>query len=244
MPSETYYVFDNKLCKAEGMTKEEIYNAIAEATGTTPSGSDEGFISTIVEVNKNKSIQIWSGTMAEYNELQTHDENTLYFIDGDATIDDIEAQITNTDTTLAEVMNSLDAAEQDIDTAEQNISDLQEAVDTSVDNFEIVTVKENGTYTTQTSLENGLYLARVYFLFEKGGTYEDQKAYVMIYVDDKAAGVSANSGISANFHIAGTDARIFFYDEGGQNQKKLRLESGTTLNDFTISVMKLGLGGS
>lgn len=86
-----YFVFDGKKCKTDGMSKEQILNAIAEATGVTPSDVDEGFITTIKETNHERSIHLWKGTQAEYNALETHDSDTFYIIDDDATIDDLNA---------------------------------------------------------------------------------------------------------------------------------------------------------
>ena len=95
MPNNVYYVFDDKLCKYEGMTKEQIYNAIAEATGATPVDVDEGFISTIVETHNNVSMHFWKGTSAEYAALSTIDPNTYYIISDDTTLDDLQSQIDN-----------------------------------------------------------------------------------------------------------------------------------------------------
>lgn len=91
MPNNPYYVFDEKLCKVEGMTKEQIINAIAQATGETPQDVDEGFISTLVENNKSRSIHFWKGTRAQFNALESHDANTFYIIDDDSTIEDLES---------------------------------------------------------------------------------------------------------------------------------------------------------
>ena len=95
MPNETYYVFDDRNCKFEGMTKEQIINAIAQATGVTPQDVDEGFISTLVETNRSRSIHIWKGTQAEYNALESHDPDTWYIIDDDTTIEEIQAEYQN-----------------------------------------------------------------------------------------------------------------------------------------------------
>lgn len=42
-----YFVISSDDCKYESMTKEQIYAAIASATGNTPTGVDDGFISKI-----------------------------------------------------------------------------------------------------------------------------------------------------------------------------------------------------
>lgn len=81
MPERKYFVLCNDNCRFEGMTKEQIYAAIAEATGHTPTPVDEAFITMIKEQNANKNIKVWKGTAAQYNALATKDSNTLYFVD-------------------------------------------------------------------------------------------------------------------------------------------------------------------
>lgn len=110
-----YYVFDEKLCKFESMTKEQIINAIAQATGVTPSDVDQGFISTIIENNRSSSIHVWKGTRAEYNALATKSFNTLYVIDDDTTIADLTATVNNA---VADVQ---ELADQMVDTNWQDI---------------------------------------------------------------------------------------------------------------------------
>jgi len=92
MPNNTFYVFDAKRCLAEGMTKEQIINAIAEATGATPRSIDDGFITTIVETNRQRSLHIWKGSSAEFNAI-TPSANTIYIIEDETTLDDIKASI-------------------------------------------------------------------------------------------------------------------------------------------------------
>lgn len=66
---KTYYVFCSDDCKYEGMTKEQIIAAIAEATGATPTDIDSAFITKIKEQNKNGALTFWFGTESEYNAL-------------------------------------------------------------------------------------------------------------------------------------------------------------------------------
>lgn len=80
MAERNYYVLCDDNCRFEGMTKEQIYDAIAEATGHTPTPVDEAFITMIKEQNRNNNTKIWTGTAAQYNALATKDSNTLYFV--------------------------------------------------------------------------------------------------------------------------------------------------------------------
>lgn len=103
MPNETVYVFDEKSCKLEGMTKEQIIAAIAEATGETPQSIDTAFITMIKESNRQHSLHIWRGTQAEYNALTTIDADTFYIITDDSTIDDLRAELEELEGIVAEL---------------------------------------------------------------------------------------------------------------------------------------------
>lgn len=76
-----YYVICEDNCKFESMTKEEIFDAIADATGSTPTPVDEAFITKIKEQNANKNTKVWTGTQAQFNALEETDDNTIYFVD-------------------------------------------------------------------------------------------------------------------------------------------------------------------
>lgn len=104
MPERIYYVICEDNCKFEGMTKEQIYAAIAEATGHTPTPVDEAFITMIKEQNANHNIKVWKGTAAQYNALETKENDTLYFID------------TNTVKDVTDLENAINGLEQDLET--------------------------------------------------------------------------------------------------------------------------------
>ena len=115
-----YFVYDENKCKAEGMTKEQIINAIAEATGVTPQHVDEGFITTIKETNHNHSIHIWKGTAAEFAVLPSLDDDTFYIISDDTTIQDIESALEETQQSLSDVTETVNDLSED--TGWQNIT--------------------------------------------------------------------------------------------------------------------------
>lgn len=80
-----YYVIDERNCFFESMTKEEIVQAIADATGLVPAdiNVDDAVISQIRETNKGSGLKFWIGTQAEYNALDAIVPNTFYiFTDG------------------------------------------------------------------------------------------------------------------------------------------------------------------
>lgn len=72
-----HFVIGENDCFIEGMTKEEIYAAIAETTGNTPTGVDSAFITKLVNQNGG-TLKLWRGTTAEYNALETKDADTIY----------------------------------------------------------------------------------------------------------------------------------------------------------------------
>lgn len=80
MSERNYYVICDDNCKFEGMTKEQIYDAIAEATGHTPTPVDEAFITKIKEQNGNLNAKLWIGTNAEYIALTEKEQDTVYLI--------------------------------------------------------------------------------------------------------------------------------------------------------------------
>lgn len=89
-----YYVFDDAKNLFEGMTKEQIVNAIAAATGLTPEQIDADVItSAIKEQNAQKSVNLWIGTQNEYNAIETPDENTLYCVTDPHETNELQAQV-------------------------------------------------------------------------------------------------------------------------------------------------------
>lgn len=98
-----YYVICADNCKFESMTKEQIITAIANATGVSPEAVDvdDAFISRIKEANKNSNLKWWVGTEAEYNAIETLNDETLYIITDAA--DDTEALLITLQTELEQL---------------------------------------------------------------------------------------------------------------------------------------------
>ncbi|MBO7735990.1 MAG: hypothetical protein J6S67_25700 [Methanobrevibacter sp.] len=93
MESGKYYVLSDGNNLTEGMTKEQILDAIADATGQTITNVDDAFITKIKEQNKNVPIKIWVGTQAEFNALQVQYEDVLYIITDTDELAMLEAEI-------------------------------------------------------------------------------------------------------------------------------------------------------
>lgn len=76
----TYYVLCDDNCRFEGMTKEQIINAIVQATGVEPQDIDQGFITKVLEQNQQNNLKFWVGTEAQYNAISTKANDILYII--------------------------------------------------------------------------------------------------------------------------------------------------------------------
>lgn len=89
-----YFVLCADNCKFESMTKEQILTAITQAVEEgNIRDVDTGFITKIVEQNKQAPLSFWVGTSAEYNALKTKAENCFYIISDDVFKDDLLNQI-------------------------------------------------------------------------------------------------------------------------------------------------------
>lgn len=93
MSTRPYYVVSDDDCRFEALSREQIIAAIAEATGNTPTGVDDAFITKIKEQNKNGNLMFWVGTEAQYNALATKDTNTLYIVSGGSETDYLQSEI-------------------------------------------------------------------------------------------------------------------------------------------------------
>lgn len=102
--NKKYYVFCGSHCMYEAMTKEQTLAAIEQAvSGGQIKDVDTGFITKIKEQNKNVGLKIWVGTQAEYNAIETKENNCFYVITDDTDKEDIETAIEN----LQREMNTL-----------------------------------------------------------------------------------------------------------------------------------------
>lgn len=108
------YVLDDGKNQYEAMTKEQVITAIENMAATgSPGDIDAGFISKILESNKQGKLKFWIGTMAEYNAIAEKDPDTIYLFSDDPTVDDIEAAITEVEKT--EELNNKSIAKMDLD---------------------------------------------------------------------------------------------------------------------------------
>lgn len=116
------YALDDAKNQRETMTREQIVTAIENMETTGSVGDvDAGFISKILELNKRGKLRFWVGTMAEFNALETKEEDTLYLYTDDPTLDDIEDALT-------EIQSAFDAYktqnDSEISTINSRLDDL------------------------------------------------------------------------------------------------------------------------
>ena len=109
MPTPTVYVHDSNKNRYEGLTREQIINAIEQAVEQGEiTDLDDGFITKIKELNASQNIQIWVGTTAQFSAIQTKAANTLYILTDDDSADDWDAiaeQLEATDDKIDEVLS-------------------------------------------------------------------------------------------------------------------------------------------
>lgn len=103
MPNEqrNYWVLCDDNCKFPGMTSEQILEAIAEATGMTPTHVDDAFITKLKELNQNRALCTWVGTTAQYNALEEKRSDTLYIIVDDDDILYLQQQVSSLEARVA-----------------------------------------------------------------------------------------------------------------------------------------------
>ena len=70
MSEPTYFCFREDNCKFETLTREQIENAITNATGTSTVDADSAYITKIKESNGNNNLTFWQGTEAQFNALK------------------------------------------------------------------------------------------------------------------------------------------------------------------------------
>lgn len=114
------YALDEGANKWETMTKEQIITAIMQAVNEGTIGNlDAGFIHLVQEMNKQKTLSFWVGTITEFNALKEKDNDTLYLFTDDPTLDDIE--------TALQTLN--DTQKSNVDTFNKKDADTNKRID-------------------------------------------------------------------------------------------------------------------
>lgn len=136
----------------EGMTKEQIYELIAEMTGETVQDIDQAFITKLKEINKGNSIRLWVGTSAKYNALETREDDVLYICTDDTFVGD-------TNTAIIELQNKIqsnyDAVENRLDTQDGVIDEFKNTVQDQINEIWDYLNLPVKTYTFEVPYNNG-----------------------------------------------------------------------------------------
>ncbi len=134
MPDERrYYVHSDDNCKFESMTKEQILAAIVQAVeGHSISDVDTGFVQVLKEQNHGAGLKFWIGSTAEYNALQSIDQDCFYILTDDTELDDMEADI-----------ESFRAELTDMGTTVSNLSDAVESQAQEISNVGVIAISNS-----------------------------------------------------------------------------------------------------
>ena len=124
MADRNYYVICEDGCRFEAMTKEQILEAIAEATGNTPTGIDNAFITKIKELNTGGNLSFWVGTSAQYNAIEERDPSVIYILNDESTLGDLSALVADMKTTLDNHSLQLNASATLVSSLNSSVSNL------------------------------------------------------------------------------------------------------------------------
>ena len=110
-----HYVHDEKNNLIDALSKEEIYALLADVIeqGELPIAQNEAFVTMFKNIVDGNPYKIAFCTQAQYNELEALgeiEEDTLYYITDDTTLDDIEAYLDNLTAADASLQTALENA--------------------------------------------------------------------------------------------------------------------------------------
>ena len=130
MPDErTYHVISDDNCKFESMTKEQILAAIVQAVeGHSISDVDTGFVQVLKEQNHGTGLKFWVGSSAEYNALQTIEQDVFYILTDDTELDDMEADIASFRASLEAMGDTVSDLSDTVATHSSQIADMSESL--------------------------------------------------------------------------------------------------------------------
>lgn len=124
MIEPTKYVMCGSNCKYPAYTAEEVLALLQQAIDNKSLEgivSDTGFITKLKEKNSNKAIQLWIGTQAQYNALETKPQDTLCIFTDDSTYADLETVVENALKAAEEAKTAAQAASGAVSALEQSI---------------------------------------------------------------------------------------------------------------------------
>lgn len=250
----TFYVTREDGVKIEGLTKEQIYELINGTTGEVPEGVDEAFITKLKEVNKGENSSVWIGTNAEYNAIQTKDDNTLYVITDDTYYEDVQNSLNELDDRMGTVEQGF------VDykgTMNNEFSVFEEGIQDQLDEIwehlnapvKFITIQRPAGYDytgTQTvTISEDFEIGKpttVYFLVQIGG-YGSEELSIR-------SGCNVNAKTSGNYSILEctrvAEARGYSGNTGSNATSSISVSSGgesTSQRLFTVNNINDTVGG-
>jgi len=111
------------------MTKEQILAAIVQAVeGHSISDVDTGFVQVLKEQNHGTGLKFWVGSSAEYNALQTIEQDVFYILTDDTELDDMEADIASFRASLEAMGDTVSDLSDTVATHSSQIADMSESL--------------------------------------------------------------------------------------------------------------------
>lgn len=165
------------------MTKEQILTAIMQAVNNGTIGNiDAGFVTKLQEINEQKAIRLWIGSTAQFQTLETKDEDTLYILTDDSTVEDIEAGFSELDKKIKDIVGgntTVDKAKKDGNGKEISSTYLPAARMP----YNVVSTAEN----------SGLYVLRYY--------YANTARYILLHIVKELDTVAYSYDGDINNHV-------------------------------------------
>ena len=231
MSAPKVYVICDSNCKYEGMTKEQILTAIANAVATGEIGDcDTGFITKIKTIN-GYALRFFVGTQDEYEALSAADKQNLFaIITNDTTKEGIESAITELKTSVGELQNQMN-------THTHNADEITEG---------ILPVERGGTGTTTLASVR----ANLALWFANPETPRNMKIYGgagYFYFSMKLTSVSGTRTLSNIVYWDETDmivvmghfneADYFLNIKSDGSLSISGINAGVTMSDFKVATL-------
>lgn len=234
----TVYVICDQNCKFEGMTKEQILTAIAQAVETGTIGDlDTGFITTIKTIN-GTPLKFFVGEQAEYDALTAEEKEGLFaIITNDATKDGLLEDIEELQTNYKTLSEGL--ADGSFVVAKAKDAENAENAETA-ETAEIANKLKNDEKTyTETSNEIELEAGKVYIITATVGTTAANEIDTFVLYAPKD--LTNISFIYSATTTEGYRARLFHDTVGSADKWILSFENsdGVTATATNIAVREI-----
>lgn len=217
----------------EGMTKEQIYELIAEMTGETVQDIDQAFITKLKEINKGNSIRLWVGTSAEYNALTTRKDDVLYICTDDTFVSDTNASIVEI---KDKIQSNYDSVEQRLDEQNDKLDEFQEQIESLGTAIRLTTssytfANNNRTRYTVPSISVG-EVRKINWTTPNKNSYASftlpsSGSYLVMFIASNHYQWYYNDSDSYGWTEEGKSSSSFYYADGGSTIGGIELSTDT-----------------